>query len=119
MAADKIRLVNITLYGYHGVGDAEREAGGKYSIDVELTTDMRRAGETDDLADALDYKAVYETVRTVEAARRYQLLEALAAALAEAILAQFPVESVTIRVRKLSVPMGGLLDFAEVEITRP
>ena len=118
MPSDKIRLLEIVLYGYHGVGEAERELGGKYAIDLELTTDTRRPGMSDDLADAVDYQAVYETVREVEASRQFRLLEALAESLAAAILARFAVESVTLRVRKLSVPVGGLLDCAEVEITR-
>ncbi len=119
MSADKIRLVNIQLYGYHGVEASEREGGGKYAIDVELTTDTRRAGATDDLADAIDYKAVYRTVRDVEGRRNYTLLEALAENVAAALLDSFSLAQVTVRVRKLSVPMGGLLDYAEVEITRP
>ena len=119
MPNDKIRLLNIALYGYHGVGEAERELGGKYAVDLELITDTRRPGTTDDLADAVDYQAVYETVREVEASRQFRLLEALAESLAEAILARFAVESLMVRVRKLNVPVGGFLDCAEVEITRP
>jgi dihydroneopterin aldolase len=46
------------------------------------------------------------------------LLEALAHSTARAILAEFPVEQVTVRVRKHSVPLAGLIDYTEVEITR-
>jgi len=115
---DKIRIVNMTFYGHHGVEESERNLGGKFAIDVELGLDLRPAGVADDLAQTVDYKAVYETVRTVHDSRSYHLLEALAHDAAEAILANFAVDEVTVRVRKTSVPLGGLIDYSEVEISR-
>jgi len=115
---DKIRIVNMTFYGHHGVGESERNLGGKFAIDVEVGLDLRAAGQADDLSKTTDYKAVYETVARVHGSRRYQLLEALAHDTAEAILNNFEVEEVTVRVRKTSVPLGGLIDYSEVEITR-
>lgn len=115
---DRIRIVNMAFYGHHGVDESERNLGGKFNIDVELGLDLRPAGEADDLARTADYKAVYETVRRVHDSRRYYLLEALAHDAAEAVLRNFDVQEVTVRVRKTSVPLGGLIDYAEVEITR-
>ena len=46
------------------------------------------------------------------------LLEAVAERVAQGLLASFPLESVTVRVRKPSVPLGGVVAAAEVEITR-
>jgi dihydroneopterin aldolase len=118
MARDRIRLVNMTFYGHHGVDDSERRLGGRFAMDVELVRDLTEAGRSDDLTKTVDYKAVYDLVRRVEADRKYLLLEALAHDVAEAILAAFEVEEVTIRTRKQSVPLGGLVDYTEVEITR-
>ena len=114
---DRIRLVNMHFYGHHGVDAAERDLGGRFSFDVELVADLRRPGETDDLRDTVDYKAVYELVARVQRSG-FHLVEALAHNIAEEILKQFNVTEVTVRVRKQSVPLGGLIDYAEVEITR-
>ena len=118
MARDRILIANMTFYGHHGVEESERRLGGKFAMDVELYLDLTPAGETDDLTKTIDYKAVYELAREIEMSRNYQLLEALAHDTAEAILARFPVDEVVLRARKQSVPLGGLIDFTEVEIRR-
>lgn len=118
MARDRIRLVNMSFYGHHGVDDSERRLGGRFAMDIELVRDLTCAGRTDDLTATVDYKAVYELVRQIEAKRKYLLLEALAHDVAQAILRTFEVEEVTVRTRKQSVPLGGLVDHTEVEITR-
>lgn len=115
---DRLRLVNMRFYGHHGVAKAEREMGGDFAVDVELVLDLREAGKTDKIAKTVDYKAVYGLVRRVQAARGYRLLEALAEAIAEAVLGEFRVEEVVVRARKLRTPVGGLMDHLEVEIVR-
>ena len=115
---DTIRIHNMSFYGYHGVDASERDLGGKFHVDVELGLDLRPAGESDELADTVDYKAVYDLVAEVQRSNRFRLLEAFAHAVAEGLLANFAVDQVTIRVRKASVPLGGLIDYTEVEITR-
>lgn len=118
MPRDCIRLVNLQFYTHHGVHPAERELGGKFSLDVELYLDLRPAGETDDLSLTVDYSAVYRLLAQVLSEHRFLLLEALAHHAAQAILTQFPVQEVCLRVRKHAVPLGGLVDYAEVQITR-
>ncbi len=115
---DCIRIRNMTFYGYHGVDAEERRLGGRFSLDVELYLDLRPAGETDDLHQTVDYKAVYDLVRRVHDGKAYQLLEALAHEVAQAILSEFAVQEVVLRVRKHSVPLQGLIDYTEVEIRR-
>jgi len=115
---DVIRLVNMSFYGHHGVADSERQLGGRFSMDIELYRDLREAGRTDDLNRTVDYKAVYDLVRSIETGRGYLLLEALAHDVAQALLKEFELEAVTVRTRKQSVPLGGLVDHTEVEIHR-
>jgi dihydroneopterin aldolase len=118
MHRDRILISNMTFYGHHGVEESERRLGGKFAMDVELYLDLSAAGETDDLTKTIDYSAVYELARVIETSREYQLLEALAHDTAQAILERFPVDEVVVRARKQSVPLGGLIDFTEVEIRR-
>jgi dihydroneopterin aldolase len=108
----------MTFYGYHGVDTEERRLGGRFSLDVELYLDLRPAGAGDDLTLTVNYQEVYTLVRELQEARHYLLLEALAHDVAEGLLARFPVEEVVLRVRKHSVPLQGLIDYAEVEIRR-
>jgi len=118
MSADKIRLVNMSFYGYHGVHSDERRMGRKFYIDVELTMDLKAAGASDDLGQTIDYGAVYALIREIEGSKQYSLLEALAEDIARRILERFPAQQVVVRTRKSEVPVGGLMDYAEVEITR-
>jgi 7,8-dihydroneopterin aldolase/epimerase/oxygenase len=119
MKQDRLRLLNLLFYGYHGVHEHEREFGRPLSLDVELALDLSEAGRTDNLEKGLDYSQVYEIVKQTEAAGPYQLLEALAEAVAKKILAAFPqVTEVVIRARKKEPSVGGWVEYAEVEITR-
>lgn len=118
MHRDRIRLVNMTFYGHHGVDDSERRLGGRFAMDVELVRDLTAAGQSDDLSQTVDYKAVYELICQVESGKKYLLMEALTHDVAIVILEHFEVDEVTVRARKQSVPLGGLVDYAEVEMTR-
>jgi len=115
---DTIRIHNMSFYGYHGVAESERDLGGRFHVDVELGLDLRPAGESDALEDTVDYQAIYDLVAQIQRENRFRLLEAFAHAIAEGVLADFSVDQVTVRVRKGSVPLGGLIDHTEVEITR-
>lgn len=118
MARDRIRLQNMVFYAYHGVYGAERELGQQFAVDVELEKDLQPAGRTDDLELSVDYQAVYHLVRKTVEEWDFALIEALAEAIAQGVLDRFSVDAVVVRVRKPHVPIGGLLDFAEVEIRR-
>ncbi len=114
---DRIRLTGLQLYACHGVDPAERRLGQRFEVDVELTLDLAPAGRTDDLAATVNYQAVYNVVRDAMDPPCL-LLEAVAERIAGRILTGFPVDTVTVRVRKPSVPIGGVLRHAEVEICR-
>lgn len=115
---DKITLQNLAFYGYHGVYNSEREQGQRFYLDLELNLDLTAAGESDQLADTLDYTVVYQEVKTIVETQRYQLLEALGAAICRKILAGGLVKTMTVRIRKPSVAINGVLDYVQIEITR-
>ena len=116
-SSDVITLAGMQFYGRHGADEGERVLGQRFEVDVELEADLARPGRSDELTDAVDYRAVYECIarRLAEPCRR---LEAVAERLAADILAGFAVRAVVVRVRKASVPIGGVLAFAEVQIRR-
>lgn len=116
---DKIIISGLVFYGYHGTSETERELGQKFLLDIELKADLSLAGRSDKLEDTIDYQRVYSLVKEVEGTKKYRLLEALAHDIASAILDQFPVQEVTVRIKKPQAPITGLVDYVAVEIVRP
>ena len=118
--SDEILLEGMRFYAYHGVNPEERALGQRFTVDVVLAVDLRRPGQSDDLADTVSYSAVYKVVRGIVEGEPRNLIEAVAEEIAGAILMGFPhVACVTVTVRKPEVPMkGSLLDAAGVRITR-
>ncbi len=47
--ADRVSLSNMVFYAFHGAFDAERELGQRFEVDVDIYTDVRAAGQADDL----------------------------------------------------------------------
>ena len=95
-----IRLEGLSVFGHHGARPYEKEAGQRLEVDLALAPVDDRAERSDKLGDAVDYDALYRTVREVVEGRSYHLLEALAAATAETILERFEVRSVRVRIAK-------------------
>jgi dihydroneopterin aldolase len=93
-----VELRGVELFGRHGVLEEERREGQTFLYDVWLT--VSEAAVSDRIEDAVDYRLVVDRVREVNDGRDYNLLEALAAAVADALVESFPVEHVKVRVRK-------------------
>ncbi len=115
---DRVRLLNILIYGRHGVSQEEQAAGRPFEVDVELRLNLAAASTTDDLAATVDYSQVCALAQTVSDAGPYRLIETFASRIAEEVLLKFPVTEVTVRVRKPHPAVGMLVGAAEVEITR-
>jgi dihydroneopterin aldolase len=115
---DTILLQGIRLEGRHGASDEERALPQMLEMDLVVEADLRAAGASDDLVDTVDYGPLVEICRTVVEDGSHRLLEAIAAAIAERVLMVPRVLAVTVRVRKLAVPMDADLDFAQVGIRR-
>jgi len=117
--ADRIVLSNMVFAARHGVHPEEKVTAQRFEIDVELESDLQPAGLEDDLQRTLDYGRVYETVRTIVESTTFNLIEALAEAIAHELLAEFAaLDEVVVRLRKPQVRLGGPLAYAGVEIRR-
>jgi dihydroneopterin aldolase len=113
-----IELRGILLHGFHGVLEHERAAGQRFLVDVELDLESEQAARSDLIEEAVDYRAVVSRVREVSDARAYRLLEALSAAIADALLADLPVVAVRVRVREPDVVLEPLVEYAAVSVER-
>lgn len=111
-------LQAVELYGFHGVLDHERRDGQRFLVDVELDYADDTSAASDRIEDAIDYRDVVATVTEVSNGRAYQLLEAFAAAVADALVAGYPVTRVRVRVRKPEVVLPAPVDHAAVIIER-
>ena len=118
MARDRITLNNMAFFAYHGVAQAEKLQGQRFFVDVDLYLDLSAAAEGDSIAHTVDYEGVFRTVKEHVEGQRFHIIEGLAQEVATSLLGEFPVDRVTVRVRKPSVPIQGILDHTEVEITR-
>jgi dihydroneopterin aldolase len=112
-----VEVRDLRLHGRHGVHAHEKEQGQDFVFDVEL--DVGERGISDRLEDAVDYRHVARTVEEVSGARSYDLLEALAAAVAEELVRRFGAERALVRVTKPAVRPGGLDGTARVTVSRP
>jgi dihydroneopterin aldolase len=110
-----IRVTGMHFVGRHGANPGEKDRPQPIDVDVEIVTDIAAAIASDALTDAVDYDSIVQTCRRIVTQRSFTLLEALAAACVDAIMADARVRSARVRVRK-----PALLDGAtpEVELTR-
>ncbi len=113
-----IELRGIALHGFHGVLEEERRVGQRFLVDVELDLEHEQAARTDSIEEAVDYREIVACVKRVSETRAYHLLEAFAAAVADALLIGRPVTAVRVRVRKPDVVLDPPVEYAAVSVER-
>lgn len=116
---DRIFVTNLCLVGYHGVMEEERTLGQRFFLDIEVTTDARRASANDDYRKAICYGTLCDLARQVSEAGPYLLIETFAERVIAAILDRFPtVTEARVRIRKPSAPIDASFDTVGVELAR-
>jgi len=114
---DVILLQGIQVPAALGVTAAERSQRRPVLLDLEVHSDLRRAGRSDRIRDTLHYRHVFQVVEDVAANQEHKLVEALAERIARAVLAKFDASGVTVTVRK-PTPISGVLQYAGVRVSR-
>jgi len=116
---DRVVLTGMLFHARHGVLDWEKAEPQRFEVDVELLVDVQPAAIDDDLERTVDYRSVYGVTRQVVESTTFNLIEALAEAIAHEVLTDQPiVAEVVVRVRKPDVRLDGPLAWAGVEIRR-
>jgi dihydroneopterin aldolase len=118
MTDDRITLRGMHFLARHGVTLEERREPQPFDVDVELQTDLSTSAASDDLADTIDYSEVFALVGRVVEGESHRLIEALAGAIANAVLATTTADAVTVRVRKPKAPLPGPFETVEASLTR-
>jgi dihydroneopterin aldolase len=93
-----LELDSLEVFGRHGVLEEERRDGATFLYDVRL--EVGDGALSDRIEEAVDYREVADCVREVSDGRQFNLIEALAAAVADGLVGRFEVDRVRVRVRK-------------------
>ncbi len=113
---DKIVIRDLHARCILGIFPEEREKPQEITLNIALSADLRRAGQSDDIKDTVDYKDIKKRVLHLVEESQFFLVERLAQAVADICLEDPRVAAVTVTVDK-----PGALRFARsvaVEITR-
>jgi dihydroneopterin aldolase len=107
------------FYGYHGVFSEETKLGQRFRVDLTVSLDLKKAGETDELEYSVNYAELYNVCKGIVEGKPFKLVEAVAEKIAAEILESFPmVEETKIKVIKPDPPIPGHYQSVAVEITR-
>lgn len=111
-----ITLNGMEFYAHHGYYKVEREIGGRFTVDVQLTMPDLRTTDTDKLECTINYEQVYAVVRQ-EMQQTSKLLEDVAERILTTLRKHFTqITSASVRVTKHHPPLGGQVASASVEV---
>lgn len=116
--SDRIFIEGIKFHGYHGLTRMERQVGVRLAVDVSLDLDLEPSGRSDSVRHTVDYRKVHERVISLGRGSSHRLLESFALTLIDALFAEFIADRVTVRVRKETPVLDGIVDSVGVELTR-
>ena len=117
--ADLVQLRGIRVMGYCGTLPEEQENRQEFEIDLDLEADQTRAGQTDELADAVDYAPLCEVIAAIAEHERFFLIEKMAQRVVNQLFeADSKIDAITITLRKLNPPVEITIGSASVKIQR-
>ena len=104
----------LQVRGHHGVFEHERRDGQDFLVDITVWLDLAPAAASDDLADTLDYGALAQTAADIVAGEPRDLIETVAAQIADAVMTDTRVHAAEVTLHKPSAPIP--LTFADVAV---
>ena len=116
MKLDRVEVRDLLLRCIIGINPEERVNPQDVLINLTMFADISRAGNSDDIADAINYKTATKRVIALVEQSEFFLVEKMATEIARLILTEFDVERIVVRLEK-----PGALRFARsvgVEIER-
>jgi dihydroneopterin aldolase len=112
---DRITLAGLRVRGRHGVHDHERRSGQEFVVDATVWLDLGAAADTDELSATLDYSALAQRAATIVAGEPCNLIETVAARIADDVLTDQRVHTVEVTVHKPHAPLPH--PFTNVSVT--
>ncbi len=115
---DRLHINNIRAYGYTGLLPEEQRLGQWFEVNLTLWLDLAAAAASDAIADTCDYSQLVTAVQQLVQTQPFQLIETLAAAIAQLALAEAHLTQVRVQLTKLTPPIANFDGSITVEITR-
>ena len=113
--ADRIALTGLRVRGNHGVFEHEKRDGQEFLVDITVWADLAGAAASDDLAQTLNYGELAQRAADVVAGPSRDLIETVAAEIADGIMADHRAHAAEVTIHKPSAPIS--LTFADVAVT--
>ncbi len=113
---DRIHIEGLEILGRIGVSDSERAAPQRLIFNITYWSTQPTATFQDEIGRAVDYATVCASTRQFVQPQSYRLIETMANALATHLLETFPIQRITIELRKFILPD---VKFVSVTVTRP
>jgi FolB domain-containing protein len=107
MTTDRIEVRDLLVRCIVGINPEERVKKQDVIINLTLFGDLRRAGESDDIDDAINYKTLTKRVLDHVEESEYFLVEKMAHKIAEIAVMEFGIQRAIVSVEK-----PGALRFA-------
>lgn len=112
---DEITLTGVRAYGHHGVFEHERRDGQEFVVDVTLHVSTTAAVASDDVADTVHYGEVAERIVELVGGEPLNLIEGVAARIADDLLTRDLVKMVSVTIHKPHAPIT--VPFSDVSVT--
>jgi FolB domain-containing protein len=116
---DQVIIKDLLVRGIIGINDWEREKPQDILINIVILTDIKKAGETDDIEHSVNYRSIAKkTIAYAETAGRFTV-EALAEDIARLCLEEANVKKVRVRVEKPGAVRFAKSVGVEIERSKP
>lgn len=112
--SDRIELRGLKVRGNHGVFDFEKRDGQDFVVDITVWMDLRPAAASDDLTATLHYGELAEAAAAIIAGPARDLIETVAAEIADGVMRDPRVDAVEVALHKPSAPIP--LEFEDVAV---
>ncbi|MDR1568287.1 MAG: dihydroneopterin aldolase [Streptococcaceae bacterium] len=112
----RIKINNMKFHSYIGVYPEEKKLG--QNIEIDLVVKINDFVKADHLKYTISYSDFYQIVSEIVASSRVDLVETLAQEIISSIkeLDRNKITQVSVRIRKLAVPIDGIFDSVEIEM---
>lgn len=115
----KVSLEGIEFHAYHGIHSEENKLGNRFTVDIHVEAEFKKAMLDDDLKSTVDYGHLYQIAKS-HMQEPVKLLEHLGHLMIQDILVAYPnLQKVTILIKKHNPPLGGVVNFSVVTVSYP
>lgn len=113
-----IEIEGMEFYAYHGCFEEEKVVGNRFLVNLTLACNMKKASETDNINDAVNYQTAYLLVKA-EMEKKSDLLENIANRILESLHTNLKgIIKATVKISKMNPPMGGQIEKVSVTMSK-